>query len=165
MNEAKPFTIEEAHRHFAKTLNAEVWDLLQQPERSALENERMLHGAHASCYHWMQVGTPMHQQRAEWLIARVCTVLGYPEPALRHAARCLELTHEHDHLMHDFDRAYACEGMARASAMARNLSIALQYITLAEAAALEIQNEEDRGIFLADFEGGEWYGARGEQRE
>ena len=86
VDEAKTYTLEEAHQHFAKTLNGTVWELLQKPERSKLEDELMIDAAHASCYHWLQAGTGLHHQRAEWLIAHVYTELGLSDPALRHAA-------------------------------------------------------------------------------
>jgi len=84
-----------------------VWDLLEKPERTPREDEIMLLTAYASCYHWLQVGTAVNQQRGEWLIARVYTVLGRKEMALERARRCFELTEQFDKEMEDFDRAYA----------------------------------------------------------
>jgi hypothetical protein len=102
----------------------------------------------------------VNHQRGEWLIARVYTVLGLTEAALRHAARCLELTHKFADLMQDFDWAFAYEGIARANALAGNRQTALEYIQRAETSGQAIQDEEDRKIFLADFNGGNWYGAK-----
>lgn len=89
--------------------------MLGKPDRSKAEDESMFHTAHASCCHWLKVGTGSHHQRAEWLIARVYSELSLGESALRHARRCEELTEEHADLMEDF-RAYALECMARANA-------------------------------------------------
>jgi hypothetical protein len=47
----------------------------------------MLHMAHASRFHWEQVGTPANLARGEWLCSRVYAVLRRPEPCLHHAAR------------------------------------------------------------------------------
>ncbi len=160
MSEEKRYTIQEAQRFFAQEFNAKVWDLLQKSERSAQNDESMLHYAHASYCHWLSVGTGLHQQRAEWLIAHVYTVLGRPDAALRHAARCLELTSEHAQLMQDFDLAYAYEGFARANALAQNQETAQKYIALAEEAGQAVKNEEDKAIFFGDFNGGSWYGMR-----
>jgi tetratricopeptide (TPR) repeat protein len=160
MNEAKKYTLEEAHQHFAKMLNGKVWELLQKTERSKSEDELMIYTAHASCYHWLNVGTGLHHQRAEWLIVRVYIELEIAESALRHASRCLELTNEFADSMKDFDSAYAYESIARANALAGNRDEALKYIQLAEESGQAISNDEDKNIFLGDFNGGNWYGLR-----
>jgi tetratricopeptide (TPR) repeat protein len=156
----KTYTLEEAHQHFAKMLNGQVWELLQKPRRSKSEDEMMIYAAYASCYHWLEAGTALHHQRAEWLIAHVCTELAQADAALRHAARCLELTDEFADRMKDFDRAYAYESVARANALAGNREEALKYIQLAQESGQAIGNDEDKSIFLGDFNGGNWHGLR-----
>jgi tetratricopeptide (TPR) repeat protein len=160
MSEEKKYTLEEAHHHFATTLNGRVWELLGKADRSKAEDEIMLYAAYASCYHWLSAGTEVNHQRGEWLIAHVYTVLGLADPAMRHATRCLELTNEFSDLMKDFDRAYAYEGVARASALAGNREEAISYMERAREAGESISNAEDKGIFLGDFDGGDWYGLR-----
>ncbi|MCP4422872.1 MAG: hypothetical protein GY803_00105, partial [Chloroflexi bacterium] len=119
-----------------------------------------VYAAHASCYHWLQAGTGLHHQRSEWMIARVYTVLGNAPAALRHAARCLELTQEYAELMVDFDFAFAYECIARANAISGNRDKALHYAQLAEKAGQTIVDEEDRQIFMDDFYGGDWNGVK-----
>jgi hypothetical protein len=160
MGEEKTYTLDEAHLHFAKTLNGKVWDLLQKPERSPSENELMIYAAHASCYHWLSEGTGLHHQRAEWLIAHVYTELGLVDPARRHAFRCIDLTNEYAALMQDFDIAYAYEGAARACALAGETEEARHYLRLTEEAGRAIRDGEDREIFLGDLNSGSWYGLR-----
>jgi len=157
MEEPKTYTLDEAHLQFAKSLNGQVWELLQKANRSASEDELMVHAAHASCYHWLKAGTGLHHQRGEWLIAHVYTELGMAEPALWHAQRCLELTNEYSDLGKDFDRAYAYEGMARAYALKKSRDEALKYLDLAKKAGEVIANAEDKSIFMGDFNGGNWY--------
>ena len=154
------FTLSEASLQFAKSLNTQVWELLQQPQRTQTEDELMVHAAHASCYHWLRSGSNLHHQRAEWLLAHVYTVLNTPDLALRHATRCFELTREFSDLMKDFDYAYAFEALARANALAGNRSEALKYIALAEKASVEIRDKEDLRIFSEDFNSGYWFGLR-----
>jgi hypothetical protein len=120
----------------------------------------MLHAAHASLYHWKFVGTPLNQQRGEWLISRVHVVLGHAKEALRHAERCFELTQANKDLMHDFDIAYAFEGIARSQAMLGDAMMAREFFDLAQKTGLAIANDEDRSIFRGDFEGGDWYGLK-----
>lgn len=160
MENAGLYTLDQAHNHFAKTLNGKVWELLEKPGRSKPEDDLMLYAAHASCYHWLEVGTGLHHQRGEWLIAHVSTVLGFEEAALRHARRCLELTQEYAELMQDFDWAYAYEGLARANALAGNHGETVRYLQLALEHGQSIANDEDQKIFMGDFEGGEWYGMK-----
>ncbi len=150
----------EAHKSFAAELNGKVWDLLAKANRTKAEDEVMVHAAHASCYHWLQAGTPVHHQRGEWLIAHVYSELGRSEPALYHARRCADLTQEHKDEMKDFDLAYAWEGLARAHAAAGNKYEAQKYYKMAQEAGQAIQGAEDKKIFLGDLEGGNWQGLR-----
>lgn len=160
MSDQKTYTIEEAQLHFAKSFNGKVWELLGKKDRSPAEAEQMIHTAHASCAHWLSAGTALHHQRGEWLIARVYTVLGYSEPALRHARRCMALTEENATLMQDFDWAFAHEGLARAHALAGDRAEALHHLQIAQEKGQEVQDEEDKNIFTGDLEGGEWYGIK-----
>ena len=160
MVETKTYTVEEAHKFFAQSINGRVWELLQKPNRSPSENEEMVHAAHACTYHWKFVGTAVHQQRGEWLISHVHAVLGHGNEALRHAQRCFELTESNRDLMQDFDIAYAFEGMARAQAMLGDHILAEEFLVLAQQAGNAIADEEDKSIFMGDFDSGEWYGLR-----
>ncbi len=160
MDGTKTYTLDEAHEHFAKTSNGRVWELLQKPDRSQSDNDEMLHAAHACAYHWKFVGTVVHQQRGEWLISRVHIMLRQAVEALRHAERCFELTQANKEIMRDFDIAYAFEGLARAHAMIGDQKMAEEFLYLAEQAGNAIAGEEDRSIFMDDFDSGEWYGLR-----
>ena len=144
-------TTREAHVHFAKSLNGRVWELLQATERTGEEDAEMVHAAHASLYHWLQVGTAVHHQRGVWLISHVYAVLGDAVQALAYARRCLELTTEHRVEMADFDVAYAYEGMARALALSGDAEQAEAYRKRAEAAGAEIMDDEAKAIFMGDL--------------
>ena len=158
MEETTTYTLEEAHKYFAQSINGRVWELLQKPHRSQSDNDEMLHAAHACTYHWKFIGTAVQQQRGEWLISHVHVVLGHAQEALRHAERCFELTESNKDIMKDFDIAYAFEGLARAHAMMGDQKMAEEFFDLAQKAGNTIADEEDRSIFMGDFEGGEWYG-------
>jgi hypothetical protein len=160
MDPTKTFTLGEAHKYFAQSINGRVWELLQKPRRSQDENDEMLYAAHACTYHWKFAGTVAHQQRGEWLISRVHVVLGHGNEALRHAQRCFELTEANRNLMQDFDIAYAFEGMARAQAMLGDRKLAEEFLVLAEQAGNAIADDEDRTIFMGDFDRSPWFGLR-----
>ena len=161
MDATTQFTLTEAHQHFAKELNGETWKLLDKPDRSREDSERMLAAAFASYYHWLPAGDPVHGQRGEYLIARVYLALDNLPEALSHARRCLELTGECKSQMRDFDIAFAFEMFARTNAAVGKLDIAREYREKARLAADLISDAEDLDIFLADFNGGNWYGLPG----
>jgi hypothetical protein len=158
MSEKQVYTEAEAERFFAIEHNGITWKLLSKEDRTPEENALMVHSAHSSCMHWLQAGTPVHHQRGEWLISHVYSVLGYADAALRHAKTCLILTKEHSDMMQDFDQAYAYEAVARAAALAGKMEKAKKYHAQAKEAGEAIANEEDKKIFVGDFEGGDWYG-------
>jgi hypothetical protein len=160
MEQSKTYTLEEAHKHFAQSINGRVWELLQKSSHTDDENDEMLHAAHACTYHWKFVGTAVNQQRGEWLISHVHAVLGHAKEALRHAERCFEITQLNKELMKDFDIAYAFEGIARSQAMLGDEKIAKEFFDLAQHAGNTIADDEDRSIFIGDFESGDWYGLK-----
>ena len=53
-------------RRMAIDLFNGVWRLLEKEDRTVEEDDRMLHMAHASRYHWEQVGTAANLSRGEW---------------------------------------------------------------------------------------------------
>jgi DNA-binding transcriptional MerR regulator len=139
-------------RLLAAQLFNEAWRLMEQEDRTREDDDRMLHTAHASRYHWEQVpaATPAHLARGEWQISRVYTVLGRSEPALHHAGRVLDICREHG--IGDWDLAFAYEALARAHAVAGDAERARELTDQALAAAEDIGEQEDRDLLLADLE-------------
>jgi tetratricopeptide (TPR) repeat protein len=152
------FTLEEAHRRFAKSCNAQVWELLGKSPRTPAENEELLLSAHASLYHWQKLGSALNIQRSHWLLARVYNVLREPAGAMKHATRCIELTKTHVSEMQDFDIAYAFEAMARTYALLGDMMQAKEYYDLALRVGQAIKNSVDKELFMSDFSKGEWFG-------
>ena len=130
----------------------QTWRLLDQEGRTRADDDRMIHTAHASRYHWGQVPevTPGNLARGEWLISHVYAVLGRAEPALHHAARVLDLCQEHD--IGDFDLAFAYEALARAHAVAGDAGRARDCTDQALAAAARVTDREDHDLILSDLE-------------
>ena len=100
-------------RKLAASLFNHVWDLMEKKNRTIEENDRMIHAAHASRYHWAN-GEPVNLARGEWQVSRVYSIQGRSEPALYHARRSLQICK--DNRIGDFDLAFAYEAIARASA-------------------------------------------------
>ena len=126
-----------------------VWQLLETVDRSVEQDDRMLHAAHASRFHWGEVGDPVNLVRGEWQCSRVYAVLGRSEPALHHGRRCLDLCEEHG--VADFDLAYAYEALARAHALVGDRDEVTRLIGLAEQASVDIADLDDREHLLRDL--------------
>jgi tetratricopeptide (TPR) repeat protein len=139
-------------RLLAAQLFNETWRLLEQEHRTPDGDDRMVHTAHASRYHWGQVpeATPAHLARGEWQISRVYAVLGRAEPALHHAQRVLDICQRNG--IAGFDLAFAFEALARARAVSGDAGQARQHTDQALAAASNIPDDEDRALLLADLE-------------
>ena len=161
MAEFEAIDTQETHEAFAKKINGEIWALLEKPDRTPDEDERMVIAAHASYYHWLHAGTHVHEQRGERMLAHVYTVLGRDEPALHHARRCIHLTERYTHEIKDFDRGYAHEALARARALTGQVEEARRERQKAGELGAQIQDPEDRQIFLGDLQGGPWYALEG----
>ena len=137
-------------RQLAVDLFNLVWDYLEKPDRSLQENDTMLNAAHASRYHWEQIGKAVNLARGEWQLARVYAVLGRPEPALYHAARSLEICQSNG--IGDFDLAYAYEAYARATAIARRFEDSQTWLQQARQAAQNIPEADDRELLEKDLD-------------
>ncbi len=158
MDEIPRYTLAEAQKKFAVHLNGRVWELLEKPERTPDEDEEIALAAYASLYHWKQAGTLVHAQRGHWLLAHVFAVLGQPALCLQHAQRCAQLTEANPAEMRDFDLAYAHEALGRAYALAGQKNLARQHYEQAHALGEAIADLEDRQIFSADLQSGDWHG-------
>ena len=91
-------------RALAVGLFNHVWTLLETTDRSAERDDEMLHAAHASRYHWGEVGEARNLAIGEWQCSRVYSVLERGEPALWHARRVLEICEREG--IADFDLAF-----------------------------------------------------------
>jgi hypothetical protein len=146
----KPLTLDpDEQRRLAATLFNHVWDLLEKPDRSAADDDEMLHGAHASRYHWGVAGEPVYWARGEWQCSRVYAVLGRFEPALHHAGRCLELGMQYG--LGPFDIGVAHEAIARSYRIAGDAAKVAGHVALGQAEAAKITDGDDRAILDADL--------------
>jgi hypothetical protein len=149
MNMGESTLGEEAHKKFAVDLFDLTWNLLDKKDRTREEDEKMVHAAHASRFHWGEIGTPLEYERGEWQISRVYSVVGRSEPAIYHAKRCLEICNAQN--FGDFDIAFAYEALARAYAVAGQKALCEENRELAKKATEQIKKEEDRDYFLSEL--------------
>jgi len=148
------------YKDLAIKTNGKAWSLLEKSQRTRVDDLELIEAGYVSLHHWRLAGTAVHLQRAHWLLAHIFTILHQPDLALAHAQVCLDLTSKYSTEMADFDQAYALEGMARAHALNHQVSEAGKYRLQAAELGASIEDPEDRKIFLADFNGGEWFGVQ-----
>ena len=137
-------------RGLAAGLFNRTWELLEMRDRTPAQDDELVHTAHASRYHWGELAErPIRLAWGEWLCSRVYAVLGRPEPARWHAVRCLAILDEHASSpdgggAEDWDRAAACEAVARAEATAGNHEAAATWRARGLALCAEIADPQDR---------------------
>ncbi len=128
-----------------------TWTLLENPNRSPEQDDEMLNAAHASRYHWGEVGEKANLARGEWQISRVYAVLGRDEPALYHARRCLEINEANPDGREDWELGSAYEALARASAVAGDQAASDGGRARAVAELATIKDAEDRQVLEQDI--------------
>jgi hypothetical protein len=147
----------ERHRKTAAALYNHTWDLIEKAGRSVDEDEEMLHAAHASAYHWLQVSDRHKEvpERSHWQLARVYTLLRRPTSALYHAHQCLRICEQLE--IGDLDLAFAHEAVARAAALASDEPLYARHLAVAREAGERIGGSRDREIFFRELETGPWF--------
>jgi hypothetical protein len=141
----------EEERRLAVDLFNHTWTLLELPARTPEQDDELVDTAHASAYHWLQVGTAANRARSQWQLSRVYVLLGRPEPALHHANRCLAWCEANPGALEDWDLPYAHEALARAHALAGNADKARRHADRARELAARVAGDEDREHLDADL--------------
>ena len=127
-----------------------TWDLIDKEHRTHDETIDMLHRAHASRYHWGQIGTALEWLRGEWQISRVYSLAGMAESAILHGKESLKLCREND--IGDFDLAFAYEAIARAYNLIKDTENVEHYLKKAHEAAVSIEKPEDREYLISELQ-------------
>jgi hypothetical protein len=141
----------ELHRALGAGLFNRCWDLLETEDRTVGQDDELIATAHASAWHWLQVGQSANRSRGHWMCSRVYAVLGRAEPSIYHARRCVELVEAGGEGIEDWDAASAYEAMARAQATAGDLDAAAAWKARATAALEAIGKAEDRSVIEGDL--------------
>lgn len=152
-----PFDKSVAQRWFAVELNNAVWDWLEAEDYDAPAAEQKVHAAHASCYHWIQVGGAANHARALCLIANVYAAIGDGANAVRYARRCIELTKANSDELADWDWAFAYDALARAHAAAAEIKQAGIVRMQAQEFSCRIADPQDKAFFEKWHRAGNWH--------
>lgn len=139
-----------ADRALAARFFNQVWDLLGKAQRSADEDLRMIHLAHASRAHWQDAGGPEQWAIGEWQIARVYSALGRAEPALVHAQEAFRLGG--DGSLGPFLEVSTREGLSRALYLSGETAAARQMALAARRLLAGIVDDDDRSVAESDLD-------------
>ncbi|MDF2871004.1 MAG: hypothetical protein K0R05_2579 [Anaerocolumna sp.] len=139
----------EETKALAGKLFNDVWALMDKEARSEEENYLMVHTAHASLYHWIQVGTPHNIYVGEWQLSRVYALLSNFDSCIYHGKRALQLCEINN--FQGFDLAYAYEALARAYLVKGNKSECTKYLELALRETDKVQEKESKDLIAADL--------------
>jgi hypothetical protein len=149
-DEPAPTETREQHRYWGRTLFNDTWRLMEKEDRTPDEDAQLIHQAHASAYHWLQVGTPANFARSHWQCSRVYSVLGRAEPALYHARLVLDICQRNG--IGDWDLGFAYEALARAYAVAGDQEQSRRWLEQAKLASVDIAEDDERELLLSDLE-------------
>lgn len=138
------------HRKTASELFNYVWELLDKTERTEEEDRIMIHAAHASLFHWLQVQDPENEFIGEWQISRVYSTLGKGESALYHAEISLGVCEKNKFT--GFNLACAYEALARAYWVLKDRENALNFLQKSAQERENITDEEEKKLIDGDLE-------------
>jgi hypothetical protein len=142
-------TATEWHKKQAVKLFNATWDIIDKKDRTHEEEIEMIHMAHASRYHWGQIGGPLEFARGEWQISRVYAILGMGNSALYHGEESLKLCQNNN--IGGFDLAFGFEAVARAYGILDRREKDI-YKDKALEAAQGVGKREDREYVISEIE-------------
>ncbi len=141
----------DTQRALAAGLFNRTWDILEREDRTARDDAEMIDTAHASAWHWRQVGNAANEARGHWMLARVYSVLGHGPEAVYHARRANEVLDEGGEGIEDWDRPAAAEAMARALVATGDLEGAATWKARAQALLEGVADPNERGVVEGDL--------------
>lgn len=139
----------QAHELFSTACFNSAWELIDQPGRSAAEDERMVLLAFASLWHWTERPDCTDRERSIgcWQVARVTALAGLGETARHYGELCLRASGEQP----PFYRAYAHEALARAARTAGDAAGLARHLAAARRLAAEVPDAGERGLVERDL--------------
>jgi DNA-binding transcriptional MerR regulator len=139
------------HRALAAGLFNRTWDLLEIEDRTARQDAELIDTAHASAWHWRQVGNAANEARGHWMMARVYAVLGHGAESVYHARCANDVLALGGDGIEDWDAAAAAEAMARALVASGDAAGAAAWKAKAEALLVDVADAEDRAVVEGDL--------------
>ncbi len=141
-----------SHKQLAVNSFNAVWDLLDLNERTKEEEEKMIHLAHASFYHWTKVEghTAKNLSIGYWQLSRVYATAGLGERSLYYAEQCLSVSLENK--IEPFYIGYAYEALSRANALLGFNDRSIEQAEHASEYAKEVVDEGSKEMLIKDLQ-------------
>ena len=141
--------LQKIHKKLAISNFNRTWDLIDISKRTKEQDLEMIHTAHASLFHWMQIGEPINFARGEWQVSRVYNLLGMGDSALLHGLHSLDLCLKNN--IGDFDLAFGYETVARAYKNLGDVDNQNLYYEKALIATEQIAKKDDKKYTLSEL--------------
>lgn len=137
------------HKKLAVDCFNSAWDLMDIKKRTEEEVNLMINTAHASLYHWKQIGEPLNFARGEWQVSRIYSLAGHGSSALFHGKNSLKYCKEN--AIGDFDLSFAYEAIARAYSLLGNEENKVKYIELTKESAALIEDNDNKNYLISEL--------------
>lgn len=141
---------ERIDRELAVTLFNKTWEFFAKERLSEREKIEMIETAHASLYHWLQVGNATNFLIGHWQISRAYSLLDMGESALFHAQQSLRICLEEK--IRGFNLGYAYEALCRSFYVLKNHDEAAKYLALSKEQLAFVTEEEDKKYLMDDIQ-------------
>jgi hypothetical protein len=136
-------------RRLAIECNNRAWRLSEAVNRSAEEDEEMLHAAHAAALHWGKVGSELNRARATMLLGHVHALRGLGSSALAYARAAFEYVVARE--SPPWEIAFAHAVLANAAAAAGERPLHAKHHAVARTLGAALPDAEEREMFEATF--------------
>lgn len=150
MSASHSLDLTKAHQFFAADCFNKTWAILDQPSRSAHDDEQMILLSQASLWHWTQREDCTDQTLSVgyWLISRVLAVLQRGDEAAHYAGRCLAVSHSQP----SFYLGYAHEALARVARLQGDADRASHHLSEARRLAAQVTDADERAMLEKDLD-------------
>lgn len=141
-----------SHKQLAVNCFNAAWDLLDLPERTKEEDEKMIHLAHASFWHWTMTEehTAKNLSIGYWQLSRVYATAGQGERSHYYANQCLEVIKDHN--IEPFYIGYAYEALSRANTLLGRYELSKMHAEHAIEYAQKVKDERSKNMLLNDIQ-------------
>jgi hypothetical protein len=139
----------DTRRSLAAAAYNECWTLLEQPERSAADDARLITLAFASLHLWEPIARPDQIATGEWMVAHAASHLGLSDVAVLFAQRAWD--HAQGDQIPDWMLASAAEGLARAYRCAGRAEEYQEWVSRATDLVTAIAEDEERAIIAGQL--------------
>ena len=137
-------------RRFASDANNRAWALAEQATLTPDEQAELLTAAHASAYHWSQIGSHIEKAQAALLLGQVHARLGHGELAMCFASAAYDVLTAPG--AEPWQTVFAHAILAHAAAVCGQTERHARHYSEARTLADRLSDPEDRQIFMATFD-------------